>query len=397
MIDVTDTIQVSMRQVVRTRPYGIVCSFALGIAAFIVLSVLGQEIRHKIGQDMVLMGGVNVVEFVMEDERYPNSPRHFFTERAAEALRKIPDVQDVSLNVAFSPAYAQWKDGQRTWLTFMGIDEFFQKTYSTVLLCGRGITREDVQEKRRVCLLGVRAASSIFGSPEQAIGKFVYIHRNDTAKVVGVIEGVMLGSWSGYGFLPYTTMVARGLGAAPFPDRLFIRAVNWESLPRIIADAKRVIQENQGAPHLAVHSQREQMERLHIIFFWVELLLWMAIAAALLLGGVGIWTGTFSSVRARTHEVGLKKAMGAADGDIMMQFLTEALCKAVAGGLAGIIAGMGCVYVGVQYLECPLPWQQLMVNSGAGIAFSAVIGMLGGIYPASQASKMDIVNALRFE
>ena len=71
MIAYSDLIRVSLRQVVRQKSWGVVASIALGITAFIALAVLGQEIRYKVGQDMVLMGGVNVMRITMEDSQYP--------------------------------------------------------------------------------------------------------------------------------------------------------------------------------------------------------------------------------------------------------------------------------------------------------------------------------------
>ena len=74
MIAYSDLVRVSLRQVTRQKSYGVMVSIALGITAFIALAVLGQEIRYKVGQDMVLMGGVNVIRVTMEDRQYPGQP-----------------------------------------------------------------------------------------------------------------------------------------------------------------------------------------------------------------------------------------------------------------------------------------------------------------------------------
>ena len=130
---------------------------------------------------------------------------------------------------------------------------------------------------------------------------------------------------------------------------------------------------------------------------WVQSLLWLGIIASLMLGGFGIWYGTFAAVRARTREVGLKKAMGGSDRDIMAQFLCEALCKSVAGGVLGIILGVSAVVGGVYALGTGIPVVDLILSCTGSILFSAVIGVAGGIFPAIQASRMDVVTALRFE
>lgn len=138
----------------------------------------------------------------------------------------------------------------------------------------------------------------------------------------------MLGSWSQGGFLPYTTMIDRNWGDGKV-TRLFVRAVGWEDVPPLIRLIPEVVREHQAAPYLVIRTQEEQLERIKTTFMWVEALLWLGIAASLMLGGFGIWYGTFAAVRARTREVGLKKAMGGSDTDILAQFLAEALCKSV--------------------------------------------------------------------
>jgi putative ABC transport system permease protein len=149
--------------------------------------------------------------------------------------------------------------------------------------------------------------------------------------------------------------------------------------------------------HLEIRTQDEQITRIQAIFVWVEVLLWLGIAASLMLGGFGIWYGTFAAIRARTREVGLKKAMGGGDTDILAQFLAEALCKSVAGGLLGIVLGTVAVQTGSLLLDCSLSYLLLAAGSMGSILFSAFIGIAGGAYPAIQASRMDVVSALRFE
>jgi len=179
--------------------------------------------------------------------------------------------------------------------------------------------------------------------------------------------------------------------------RLFIRAIGWEDVPPLVRMIPEVVREHQSAPYLVVRTQEEQLERIKTTFMWVEALLWLGIAASLMLGGFGIWHGTFAAVRARTREVGLKKAMGGSDADILAQFLAEALCKSVAGGILGIVVGVVLVEVGAWSLGTGISYPLLIASSLGSIVFSALIGVAGGLYPALQASRMDVVSALRFE
>ncbi len=384
MIAMSDLFRVSLRQVVRQRGFGVILSIALGITAFIALSVLGREIRYKVGQDMVLMGGVNVIQIYMDDQQYPGQPQREFYPETVEALRVLPGVGLVSRNLRGGRVFTLRGAGERS----VNVD-------SITLVAGRLFNNDDMERHRRVCMLGLEAARNLYGDADNALGKLLFLEK-DVFEVVGVVSGVMLGSWRQGGFLPYTTMMDRNWAGGKV-TRLFIRAIGWEDVPPLVRLIPEVTRAHQAAPYLVIRTQDEQLERIKTTFMWVEALLWLGIAASLMLGGFGIWYGTFAAVRARTREVGLKKAMGGSDADILAQFLAEALCKSVAGGILGIVVGVFLVEVGAWSLGTGISYPLLIASSLGSIVFSALIGVAGGLYPALQASRMDVVSALRFE
>lgn len=396
MIAFSDLVRVSVRQVVRQRGFGVIFSIALGITAFIALAVLGREIRYKVGQDMVLMGGVNVLQVYMDDSQYPGQPERGFYPETVKALRALPGVAFVSCNLRGGRIFPVRVEGERTVpIDFIGIDQYYPEVYSVTLVSGRLFSAREVEERRRVCMLGREAAIELYGAPQAAVGKLLILEK-DVFEVVGVISGVMLGQWGRGGFMPYTTMMDRNWVSSKV-TRLFIRAIAWEDVSRIVKELPQVIRSHQTAPHLVVATQQDQLERIQTTFMWVEALLWLGIAASLMLGGFGIWYGTFAAVRARTREVGLKKAMGGSDSDILAQFLAEALCKSIAGGILGIAIGIIVVETASWFLGTEISWPLLAASSVGSILFSAFIGVVGGLYPAIQASRMDVVTALRFE
>lgn len=396
MIAATDLIRVSLRQVIRQKSLGVIFSIALGITAFISLAVLGQEIRYKVGQDMILMGGVNVIRVVMDDHSYPGQPlREFYPETVAK-LKTLSGVGLISQSVRYGEFFPMLgADERRLMVGMLGIDEYFHEVYSLTLDAGRFINAEDVNKHRRVCVLGNSAAKELFGNAANAIGELITL-RQDVFEIVGVTSGVMLGDWREGGFIPATTMVDRRWGDGRI-SRLFVRAIGWEDVPPLVKLIPDIVHTTQEAPYLQITTQSEQLQRIQTTFLWVEALLWLGIAASLMLGGFGIWYGTFSAVRARTREVGLKKAMGGSDADILAQFLAEALCKSIAGGILGIAIGATCVHIGAFFLGTNISYQLLAASGCGSIIFSAIIGIVGGIYPATQASRMDVVSALRFE
>ena len=396
MIAYSDLVRVSLRQVTRQKSYGVMVSIALGITAFIALAVLGQEIRYKVGQDMVLMGGVNVIRVTMEDRQYPGQPLRDFSPESIAGIRGLTGVDSVSVGSRNAQFFQLKTRNERTLGTLLyGVDELFIPTFSVDVIAGRALNEDDMQRHRRVCVLGRDLAVNLYERPERAVGKLLFVGR-EVIEVIGVISGVMLGDWSEAAFMPYTTFIDRQWGDGKI-TRLFVRATGWEDVARLSRLIPEVVHSNQTAPYLTVYTRDDQLTRLQDTFMWVQSLLWLGIIASLMLGGFGIWYGTFAAVRARTREVGLKKAMGGSDRDIMSQFLCEALCKSVAGGILGIILGVSSVVIGVWALGTSVPLLQLILSCIGSIVFSAIIGVAGGIFPAIQASRMDVVTALRFE
>ncbi|MDO4840862.1 MAG: ABC transporter permease, partial [Desulfovibrionaceae bacterium] len=346
-------------------------------------------------QDMVLMGGVNVINVTMEDRQFPGQPVREFYPESVDGIASLPGVELVSRNLR-NGRFFNLKAGERTLGTFMyGVDALFISCFSADLVAGEPLSQADIDRHRRVCMVGRDLAIDLFGSPQAAVGQLLFLDQ-DVLEIKGVIAGVMLGDWAKGGFVPYTTMCDRKWGDAKV-TRLFVRAVGWEDIARLATQIPEVVQSCQDAPYVKVNTRDDQISRLQVTFMWVETLLWLGIVASLMLGGFGIWYGTFAAVRARTREVGLKKAMGGSDRDIMAQFLCEALCKSVAGGMLGILLGLTAVFCGVWALGTNIPLLLLCASCLGSIIFSAAIGIAGGIYPALQASRMDVVTALRFE
>ncbi len=395
MISTSDLFRVSLRQVMRQRSYGVIFSIALGIMAFITLAVLGREIRQTIGQDMVLLGGVNIIQVILNENIQVGEPEQEFSPATIEAIRKLPGVSRVSANLHGSEPFSVRKGDETINSGFFGVDENYWYTYAVSAVAGRLLTAEDIKTHNRVCVIGWQLATDLYGSPKAALGKIISV-KNDLFEVVGVVGGIMIGGLVRSGFMPYTTMVDRKW-AGGMVDRIHVRASGWEDVENTVKALPKVIAEHQNTPNFVIKTRDEQLERIQNTFTFVEALLWLGIATSLMLGGFGIWYGTFAAVRARTREVGLKKAMGGSDKDILLQFLAEALCKSVAGGALGIVLGIIAVEGGSYALGSNTSYSLLALSSAGSIAFSAIIGVGGGLLPAIQASRMDVVTALRFE
>jgi putative ABC transport system permease protein len=131
--------------------------------------------------------------------------------------------------------------------------------------------------------------------------------------------------------------------------------------------------------------------------WWIEFFVYLAITATLVLGGVGIWNVMMAAVRSRTREIGLKKAMGAQDRDILAQFLSEALCLSLGAALVGVLLGWVIIQCLGLWIGSRPPDDLFLLCIALGLLFAIMLGVGAGLYPSIQASRMEVVSAIRYE
>jgi putative ABC transport system permease protein len=181
------------------------------------------------------------------------------------------------------------------------------------------------------------------------------------------------------------------------PNRMQLRMRRLEDVEPMAQIIPDIVSQKQQSLHLKVEFAGEDLRKVLGIVRWVRILLTLGIASSLILGCMGIWQGTFATVRERTREVGLKLAMGAERWDIWAQFLGEAICKSVLGGILGIVLGAVCIYITGFFLHIPIVWTKFGQDSLLCVGAATLVGVVGGMYPAILASRMDAVHALRYE
>jgi len=197
-------------------------------------------------------------------------------------------------------------------------------------------------------------------------------------------------------FLPISTAQARIPNISEISS-LYIRCNTWDDVAPVAAVLGDVIKSNQTDKGLRIQVGWEPLKQVQRMFWWVSLFIYASIAATLVLGGFGIWNIMMASVTARTREIGLKKAMGAEDSDILWQFLFEALCVTFASALLGVLLGRA----GIEYMSRMIgsnpPEGLFLLCLMAGMGFAAVLGVGSGLYPSIRASRMQVVDAMRYE
>jgi len=389
-----DLVRVSVREVVRKRRryIGVLASIALGMAGFIVIITMGNDLKKNFNNDLDLLGGATIINVMFE--QLPLERQEWFRDRTLDALARIPGVTDITKVALKTSALTTWQD-RLFGFNLVGCEANYWHVFSFNAAAGRLFDERDVEEGARVCVVGTDLARQMFGGDPQALGKVLSIDDN-LYTVVGVLGGVRAGDRAQFVFLPITTARARVVNIS-MPYSAYVRCATWDDVGPVARAIPGVVKANQIDRGLRVNVAWEPLKQVQRIFWWVELFIYCSIVATMILGGFGIWNIMMATVTSRTREIGLKKAMGALDTDILYQFLFEALCVTMSSSVFGVILGR----IGIEYMSRMLgsrpPEGLFFFCLLLGIVFAAVLGIGAGLYPSIRASRMQVVDAMRYE
>lgn len=282
---------------------------------------------------------------------------------------------------------------------YYGANEFWQVANSYYVEDGRFLTAQDVHRRSNICALGQDIVEKLFPFSDP-IGKEVRLEGRKFI-VAGIFEekGQIFGqSQDNYVVLPITTFEKY------FGRKRSVEFAVKANSPELMVDAvdqvTGILRAERKVPP-GKENDFEVLTRDSLLETWNNLTQYVFLGAliiagmALLVGGIGIMNIMLVSVTERTREIGIRKAVGASRGEIMGQFITEAIILSGVGGIIGVIFGVGSGNLIGMVINWPttLP----VVASLVGFLFSSAVGLFFGIYPAVKASKLNPIEALRYE
>jgi putative ABC transport system permease protein len=391
----SDLLRIVVSRQLRHVRMGVTASISIGIAMFIVVHVVGNNIEDRVTRDVSLIGNVTILSAEHEEYRYPGAPPQFFVKNTVSLLRNLPEVHSASMSTRSPHTVSMHVGDTLVYVYLMGVDPAYWDVYDLYAAEGRLLTEEDEEKRFRVCVLGEKIARQIFGDGPY-VGRQLTLF-NDNYMVVGIVGGFMLQGRNDRCYIPLSTLADRSLESNNYPNRILVRMKHLNDVEYMHERLPELIRSRQPAPYLRLEYPREGIRNVRLVVGKVHLLLQLAIITALGLGCFGIWQSSFASVRERTREIGLKLAMGAEQRDIMQQFLGEALCSSLLGGLLGVVTGLFAVISLSLAVGFPLAWGRILFSVPVSLFVAALVGASGGAYPAVQAGRMDVAAALRFE
>ncbi|MFZ2330948.1 MAG: ABC transporter permease [Atribacterota bacterium] len=264
------------------------------------------------------------------------------------------------------------------------------------------LNKEDNLERRQVIVLGHQLASDLFDN-ENPLGNLVrlnYDGRIFQFTVIGVMKekgGSMAGNLDERAYVPLSVVMDR-LTAQKYVDSLLAQAYSSDEANRAVQEIEYFMQkhlEDEKREQFRITSQDEILDTVSSVTNTMNMMLGGIAAISLLVGGIGIMNIMLVSVTERTREIGIRKALGAKNKNILFQFLMESLSLSSLGGVAGIGFGWVATYFLAQYGNWPFIISTISVI--IAFSFALFIGIFFGLYPAMKAAKMNPVDALRYE
>lgn len=308
----------------------------------------------------------------------------------------VPGIADTTISFTTKADVEGGELEESASYTIAGVMENYAEISNLELVAGEFLTEENEEQKEKVCVLGSDAAREIFGSRYNAYNNTLYID-NRPYIVVGVLEemGTVTSGISPDEavFVPYASGVKYLTGTNVSPT-ITVIAEEVDNVKNIIGYIEDVLRENYPNTQFTLSDAGSRMEAASRSNETLQLLLIAMAAIVFLIGGIGIMNVLFVSVKERTNEIGILKAIGCSRRDILTEFLLEASCISLTGAVIGVLLGLGIAPV----LES---FHVRVELSPAGavlsLAFGVLTGSLFGFYPAFQASRLVPVVALNHE
>ncbi|WP_433329696.1 ABC transporter permease [Spirillospora sp. CA-294931] len=366
----------------------------VGVAAVVVLVAIGSGARDLVENEIEGLGS-NIIFVAPGEFSFGSAPTisRMRLDDVDYLARVVGDERRIA--VAINSGETVRAGHTESFSTVVGANENLRNVFDRPLRRGRYLSRVDVETRRRVVVLGSDIARRLFGDVDP-IGRQLAIAGGTRFRVVGVFEEV--GQTFGQTrdaevHVPVTT--AQRMFGVDRVDFMALRATSSGDIPRLQKQVVDALERKYQGERFSAITQTQLLGTIGTVLGALTGVLAAIAAISLLVGGVGVSNIMLVGVRERTREIGLRKALGARQRDILAQFLVEAVLLTSLGGAAGIVLGVGAALTiaAVSPVPATIAWW----SPALAFAVSAAVGVFFGVVPARRAGRLDPVVALRAE
>ena len=374
----------------------------IGVASVIVMLAVSAGAEASIADQINALGANLIIVSPMRG--VPGASRTLLLEDAYAIEGQVVGITGISAEQNPAPQNISAGSVDLEAIALIGTTADFPEVRDYAVAEGRYFTADEDERKAKLVVLGAGIATDLFGT-ESALGQTVSVGTTKFT-IIGVMESKGIVSdvdYDGRIYLPLSIVLQKYMPSstmrADAVRTIYLKAESQEQIPSVIAQTTALLAERHDVdaakPDFTVQTQQDiiaTQEATTAAFR--DLLAWVA-GVSLLVGGIGIMNIMLVSVTERTREIGLRQALGARPSNVLAQFLIEAIILSLAGGLIGVIVGVGGSYIFGSLGTMRTEIVPLSIPLAFGAA--AIVGIFFGYYPATRAAKLDPIEALRRE
>jgi putative ABC transport system permease protein len=396
----------------KSRSLLTILGIVIGITAIMIVQSVGNGAQNLILNQIRDIGS-NIV--VVHPGRQPKGMTDMMSEIFLDSLKQkdleilkrpgnVPDLTGISPFVMTNAVVTYQTEGQRT--NILGTAEVAAEILNWHPEVGQFFSNEEISTYAQVAVIGSKIKQDLFGS-DNPVGQMIKI-KGQSFRVIGILPAK--GSTSLVNIdesivAPYTA-VQKYLSGTNYFFEFIVRVKDEAAVPYAIKDITATLRLSHNITDPAkddfhTHTPEDLMQTIGSVTTILTALLSSVAAISLVVGGVGIMNIMLVSVTERTKEIGLRKALGATNIDILRQFLAESVILTSLGGILGIVFGFSLSYlISFTLKQTVTPEWPFVISFSSillGIAVSGIVGLVFGMYPARKASQKHPIEALRYE
>ncbi|MGK4441163.1 ABC transporter permease [Yersinia proxima] len=395
-LSVREAIKMAWRALLghRIRAFLSMLGIIIGISSVVSSMAVGEGARQEILNEISQLGTSNldIRPGLGWDKPRPDFERAL-SQADIELLSQQPYVD--SLSPVVSKMVAAVRGDKQVMVSLSGVSHGFFQVKGLNFSVGDGFTQSHVNAREPVVILQPELSDTLFAAGQNPLGEIVQLD-GIPLRVIGVARrggssfGGLLAAW-----MPYTSLTERISGDIPL-ESIAVRVREGYNLNNVQRDVEKLLESAHGQRDFFILSNDQMSKAIQKTSDSMTLLITSIAAISLLVGGVGVMNIMLVSVTERTHEIGIRLSVGARPGDIMTQFLIEAVVICTLGGLIGIVGSAlaGVIFSWVtQEFTMIFTWPPLVL----ACSFSALIGLGFGFFPARNAARLHPTEALARE
>ncbi len=391
----------------KRRSFLTMLGLVIGIGAVVLVMSIGAGAQSLI-TNQIEQQGTDMIAILPGSSEEDGPPAAAFgivittlTYEDALALEKKSNVAHAEHVAAYTTGndVFSWGDFEKA-ITYTGTTESYQKVERVKIAKGRFFTEDEANAAENLMVLGADLAEEIFGN-QNPVGESIRLKKK-RFKIIGVLEpkaSTFFENPNQSAYIPLKTAQQKLLGIKHV-SFIRLRVDEEKRIPQTVEEVKKTLIERHDEEDFSVRNTADFLDILTNVTNAIRFFLVAIAAVSLFVGGVGIMNIMLIAVKEKTREVGLRKAVGATNRDILLQFLFETVVLSILGGIIGIIGGTLLSYlisVVVNYLGYNYDFIISPIAIVVSVFIAGIIGLLFGVAPARAAAKLNPIEALHYE